>query len=865
MSLTEYRRKRRFDATREPSPDTAKTRATKKRTSAATPEVHRPIFVVQLHHASRRHYDFRLQIGDALKSWAVPKGPSYDPTVKRMAVEVEDHPLDYASFEGDIPQGQYGGGHVALFDEGVWTTPYDAEAQLAKGHLRFELFGEKLKGEWHLVRSGKPARQPQWLLFKQDDAFAGPLEADDLLDGVTPPPEAKKTAARVAKKASRTPARAATKAAKQVVPKPRRKVDWAARAAKLTRSKKTALRNEAFAPQLAKLGDAAPSGEPWIHEVKWDGYRLVATIVEGKVRIWSRNAIEWTDKVPEIRSALEQLGVRSAALDGELIAGHGTQADFNLLQATLSGESQGSLAYVLFDLLHLDGIDVRNAPLVERKALLETLLASPIPHLSFSSHVPGDEGAAAFALASEQQFEGIISKRGDRPYVNGRSDDWRKTKRLDSDEFAVVGTTKGQGSRTGFGSLLLARPDKTHGWVYAGRVGTGFSSEQLRELARHIGDIGSTTPSVHVPVPLDAELKRATWFPPLFVVEVFIRGLGNSGILRQPSLKAVRLDKDVGDLGDSDRSPRKAGRAAPASRTARKTTARERAPAPEVRLSSPSKVIFPDRNITKLQVAEYYKAIAPRLLREIAGRPLSVIRCPDGVGKACFFQKHHTAGLDIVRFARLKEERGVNANYLVVDDIAGLMELVQFNALEFHPWGAHADDPDRADRVVFDLDPGPGVPFDAVKRAATHVRDLLEQLDLQSFLRATGGKGLHVVVPLHPPGDWTLVKKFAKGFAEALAGSEPERYLATATLKLRPGKIFIDYLRNGRGATAVASYSLRARAGAPVAVPLAWSELKALKRGDAFDMDATLARVKRQRKDPWAGIDTLRQDLSAWT
>jgi bifunctional non-homologous end joining protein LigD len=836
MSLTEYRRKRQFDRTREPEP------------GKKLPRGERPIFVVQLHHASRRHYDFRLQVGDALKSWAVPKGPSYDPSVKRMAVEVEDHPLSYATFEGDIPKGEYGGGHVALFDHGVWSTRFDPEAQLAKGHLRFELFGDKLKGEWHLVRSGKPAKQPQWLLFKEKDAYSGALEADDLLADVTPP---KGTARKATKKAAK---------ATKVAPKRARKVDWAAKAMKLTGAKKATLRNEAFEPQLAKLGDTAPHGPQWIHEVKWDGYRLVATIVGGKVRIWSRNAIEWTEKVPELRAALEQLGVQGAALDGELIAGHGTQADFNLLQATLSGEQQGALSYVLFDLLHLEGVDIRKAPLVERKALLEALLATPVPHLAYSSHVPGEEGPAAFALASEQQFEGIISKRGDRPYHAGRGDDWRKTKRLDSDEFAVVGTTPGQGSRTGFGSLLLARPDKEHGWVYAGRVGSGFSGEQLRDLQKHIGNIGSSKPTVHVPVALTADLKRATWFPPLFVVEVFIRGIGNSGVLRQPSLKTVRLDKEVEDLVDSDRAPAKK-----TTKKATKTsTARERAPAPEIRLSSPTKIIFPDRNITKQQVFDYYKAVMPRLLPEIAGRPLSIIRCPQGAGKACFFQKHHTAGLEIVRFVRLKEEGGINANYLVADDAAGVLELVQFNALEFHPWGTHADDPDRADRVVFDLDPGPDVPFPEVKRAAAHVRDLLKQLDLQSFLRTTGGKGLHVVVPLNPPNAWSLVKKFSKGFAEALAGSDPDRYLATATLKLRPGKIFVDYLRNGRGATAVASYSLRARAGAPVAVPLAWSELGALKRGDAFDIDSTLARLKRQRKDPWAGIDKLRQDLSAW-
>jgi bifunctional non-homologous end joining protein LigD len=844
MSLTEYRRKRQFDKTREPEP------------GKRLPKGERPIFVVQLHHASRRHYDFRLQVGDALKSWAVPKGPSYDPKVKRMAVEVEDHPVSYASFEGNIPQGHYGGGHVALFDHGVWSTPYDPEAQLAKGHLRFELFGEKLKGEWHLVRSGKPARQPQWLLFKEKDAYAGPVEADDLLDDVTPPPGAK-GAKQVAKKA--------TKNVAKVAPKRRRKVDLAAKAMKLTGAKKATLRNEAFEPQLAKLGDVAPSGAQWIHEVKWDGYRLVATIVGGKVRIWSRNAIEWTEKVPELRAALEELGVQSAALDGELIAGRGTQQDFNLLQATLSGEQQGGLSYVLFDLLHLEGVDIRKAPLVERKVLLEDLLKAPIHHLAYSSHVPGDEGDAAFALAAEQKFEGIISKRGDRAHHGGRGDDWRKTKRLDSDEFAVVGTTPGQGSRTGFGSLLLARPDAEHGWSYAGRVGTGFTGELIRELVAHIGKRKtSTTPTVHVPAGAvtPADLKRATWFKPAFVVEVFIRGVGNSGVLRQPSLKTVRYDKDVDDLRDSDRAPaKKAAKKATTKRAG--ATARERAPAPETRLSSPTKIIFPDRGITKLQVAEYYQAVAPKLLEGIAGRPLSIIRCPSGAGKSCFFQKHHTAGLDVVRFVRLKEEAGINANYLVVDDAAGLMELVQFNALEFHPWGSHAQAPDIADRVIFDLDPGPNVPFAEVKRAALQVRDLLKQLGLESFLRTTGGKGLHIVVPLNPGNDWKLVKLFSKGFAEALAGSEPDRFLATATLKLRPGKIFVDYLRNGRGATAVASYSLRARDGAPVAVPLAWSELAKLKRGDAFDLDSTVARLKRQRKDPWAGIDKLRQDLTS--
>ena len=835
MSLTEYRRKRQFGKTREPEP------------GKKLPPGKRAIFVVQLHHASRRHYDFRLQVGDALKSWAVPKGPSFDPTVKRMAVEVEDHPVDYAGFEGNIPKGNYGGGHVALFDRGVWSTAGDAEEQLVKGHLRFELFGDKLKGGWHLVRSGKPARQPQWLLFKDKDAYAGEVEADDMLVDVTPPPESD------AKRAGR--GKANKKKVAKVAPKRRRRrIDWAKRALKLDGARKEVLADAAFVPQLARLGDKPPSGDQWLHELKWDGYRLVATVVDGKVRIWSRNALEWTGKVPEIATAIEQLGLASAALDGELIAGAGARDDFNLLQATLSGEKQGALTYMLFDLLHVDGVAIDQAPLVQRKELLAALLDAPVAHLGLSSHVPAD-GRAAFELANERHFEGIISKRGDRAYHPGRGDDWRKTKRLDSDEFAVVGYTPGKGGRVGFGSLLLARPDAKHGWRYAGRIGSGFSDQQIRDLTRRIGKAGRSKPTVEVSDAVAREVRGALWFAPMFVVEVFIRGTGGSGVLRQASLKALRLDKDVGDLADSDRDGPK--RAAGKSRAT--------APAAPVKISSPTKVVFPDSGYTKKDVADYYERVMDEFLPGIVDRPLSVIRCPDGAGKACFFQKHHTPGLSRVDLVKLKEEAGNNADYLVVRDAEGVMELVQLNALEFHPWGSTADQPDRANRVVFDLDPGPNVPWSEVKRAARHVRDLLAQAELASFLRTTGGKGLHVVVPLNPGCEWDLVKTFAHGFADAMAQSEPRRYLSVATLKLRPGKIFVDYLRNGRGATSVASYSLRAREGAPVSMPLSWSQLGALKNGQAYDLKNAPAMLKRRRKDPWEGIDEVKQDLSRWS
>lgn len=864
MSLAEYRRKRAFDKTREPEP------------GKALPKGKRAIFVVQLHHASRRHYDFRLQVGDALKSWAVPKGPSYDPAVKRMAVEVEDHPLDYASFQGEIPKDQYGGGHVATFDTGVWASEGDPEAGLAKGHLRFELFGKKLKGGWHLVRSGKPARQPQWLLFKDKDEYAGSLEADDLLADVAPPPaEDLKRAGK-----GKTSRKKLTEVA---VPSASTSKDWGLHAAKLTGAKKETLSAEAFAPQLAKLGESPPQGDQWLHEIKWDGYRIVSTVVKGKARLYSRNAIEWTSKVPEIAAALEALGLSQAALDGELIAGRGTKQDFNLLQGTLSGEKQGSLTLVLFDLLHLQGWDLRDAPLLERKALLGKLLAHPPAHVSFSSHIAGS-GDEAYRLAADQHFEGIISKRADRAYHPGRSDDWRKTKSLASDEFAVVGYTAPKGSRTGFGSLLLARPDPQHGWSYAGRVGTGFSEELIRQIAQTLPDDAQRKPSVHVP-PHDTDLRSAKWFEPTSVVEVSYRGIGGHGLLRQPSLKALRPDKSPTDLADTDRgtampkakaapkakkdsTPKSGSRthASVASKTAAKPSMKTEPPSPGVevadfRLTSPARVVFPDRGTTKQQVADYYQAIMPWLLPEIINRPLSIIRCPQGADRPCFFQKHHTSGLEHMDAVKLKEETGTQADYLVARDARAVMEMVQFNALEFHPWGSHAETPEHADRLVFDLDPGPGVPWAEVVAAARQIRKLLEDLELVSYVRTSGGKGLHVVVPLNPGCDWDVVKPFARGFAETMAAMEPLKFVATATKKFRDGKIFIDYLRNGRGATSVASFSLRAREGAPVAMPLRWEELGKVKRGAAFDIDTALKRMRRLKAHPWAGIEDVQQDL----
>jgi bifunctional non-homologous end joining protein LigD len=873
MSLATYRRKRDFRRTREPAPD-------------APAAAQRSIFVVQLHHARRRHYDLRLQVGGVLKSWAVPKGPSFDPAVKRLAAEVEDHPLAYAGFEGEIPAGEYGGGHVALYDEGVWATPDDAQQQLDKGHLRFELFGQRLKGSWHLVRTRRGrGGHPEWLLIKQEDAYAGKAEADDLLaDVAAPPGPGAAVKSKKDKPAQKKSARKTSSPRGRV-----QRIDWAARAAALPGARKARLAEKAFAPELAMPATQVPPGEGWLHELKWDGYRLLAVIHAGKARLWSRNALEWTVKLPDIVAALERLGLDQAALDGELIAGAGAPADFSLLQSTLSGERQAPLAYVLFDLPHLAGYDLTRSPLAQRKTLLAALLEQPVAHLAYSSHIP-DDGAAAFALAVQRGFEGIISKRADAPYRAGRGNDWRKIKRSHSDEYAVVGYTAPRGSRSGFGSLLLASPDGHGGWRYAGRVGSGFDEAQLRDTgARLSGAVAQ--PSVEVEH-IDTDLRTARWFAPRFVVEVFSRGQGRQGLLRQPSLKALRMDKQPADLMRDSAAPavarsktdiskvKKATNARNPAKTTSATksssaTARKKKSSPQAavpdnvdaadfRLTSPEREVYPGEGISKQQVADYYAAMLPWLLPEITGRPLSLLRCPDGTGNECFFQKHRTAGIRQASHVRIKEESGATRDYLVVNDAAALMELVQFNALEFHPWGSSARAPGKATRLVFDLDPGPGVSWAAIKAAARLVRERLQQAGLESFVRTSGGKGLHVVAPLKPGCSWTLAKRFAHSFAASMAAADPDHYIATATKAKRDGRIFIDYLRNSRGATSVASYSLRARPGAPVAMPLEWSELPRLRSAAQFDIVSALAKVRRRKRDPWQGIDELEQDLSRW-
>ncbi|WP_349986774.1 DNA ligase D [Stenotrophomonas sp. WHRI 8082] len=827
MSLHQYRRKRRLGASQDDTPEPDDAPANGKRGK-------RPVFVVQLHHASHRHYDFRLEMDGVLKSWAVPKGPSLRVGEKRLAVEVEDHPLSYASFEGDIPKGHYGAGHVDVYDHGVWGCEGDPLQAVADGKLDFVLHGERLTGAWKLVRTALKGRQPQWLLIKRDDAHARDADADDLLEDA-PVKKAKATKAKPAK--STRPATSA----KQKSPAVARKADtrWRRRALELPGARDTPYPHE-WSPQLTDHRDSAPDGERWLHEIKWDGYRLLADLHDGKVTLRSRNGLDWTGDFPEVSTAIAALPVRDARLDGELVVLDAQgRSDFSALQRVIDGSAKQPLRYVVFDLPGVAGVDISQAPLQERKAVLKDLIGDTPGTLAYSDHVI-DHGPEVFAASGKAGFEGIISKQVDAAYVTNRARSWVKIKHENTDEFLVVGYTAPKGSRQGFGSLLMATPD-TGGLRYVGRVGTGFDDEKLRTLTRRLQALGSETPSVELPAHVPFRASSVHWVKPELVAEVAFRGWAKEGLLRQASFKRLRTDKTLA-------SPQ-----VPAPK--------KKAAEPSLAISHPERVVYPALKLTKGEVAAYYRAMAPWILPEIRNRPLSLLRCPDGVGKACFFQKHHGQGLgSAVRAVPLQQKSG-REDYVYVDDVDGLMQLVQMNTLELHPWGATVQDPERADRLVFDLDPGEGVSWAAIKAAARDIRARLQETGLDSFVRLSGGKGLHVVVPLQPAAEWEEAKAFCEAFAQALSQHAPDRYVATMSKAKRNGVIFIDWLRNARGATSVCSWSLRARESAGVAVPLRWEELGRVAAADAFPMHKALARAKRLNGDPWEGITTMKQGL----
>ncbi|MBB4128809.1 bifunctional non-homologous end joining protein LigD [Xanthomonas translucens] len=907
MTLREYARKRRFGATPEPADD-----------SVAAPS-RRPIFVVQLHHASSRHYDFRLEADGVLKSWAVPKGPSLRVGEKRLAVQVEDHPLSYAGFAGDIPEGHYGAGHVDVFDHGTWSCDGEPLAAIAAGKLDFVLHGERLNGNWKLVRTALRGKQPQWLLIKRDDAFAADRDADDLLQepvSASAPKRASKAArpakdAKAGKASRRTRAAlpvtsAAAGAAAPPAARPRRSdAAWRKRALALDGA-----RDRPCPPgeraQLTLLRDRAPDGAQWLHEIKWDGYRLLADLDAGQAMLRSRNDQAWTDTFPEVARAVQALPVSEARLDGELVVLDADgRSDFSALQRVIEGSSKQPLRYLVFDLLGVAGVDLREVPLLQRKQLLRELLGDTPGVLAYSDHVLG-RGPEVFAAAAAKGYEGVVSKRTDARYHGGRGSDWVKTKHENSDDFVIVGYTDPKGARSGFGSLLLAQRSDG-GLRYVGRVGTGFDASGLRRLLVQLQALHSEQEVVDIPA--HAPFPRR-WVRPQLVAEVAFRGWAKEGLLRQAAFKRLREDKPLQDLG-GDRAPAPAaaqgnravaartvaaakktapaarGSAKPAKRSttakddAAQTGAAKRKPAPRasaatqkaassasndaaaaaVVITHPERVVYPSAGISKGEVAAYYRAIAPWVLEEVAGRPLSLLRCPDGAGGECFFQKHNNRALgQHVHAIALKQKSGTE-DYLYIDDLAGLLELVQMNTLELHPWGSTVDDPEHPDRLVFDLDPGEGVSWTQIKAAAREIRTRLRETGLESFVRLSGGKGLHVVVPIVPGADWEQARDFCEAFAQALASSAPERYVATMSKAKRNGVIFIDWLRNGRGNTSVCSWSLRAREHATVAVPLRWEELARIASPQAFPLAKALQRAARLREHPWKEMDTLRQRL----
>lgn len=861
MSLQRYRSKRRLGpgAQATPEPDDG----------GAPRSGKAPIFVVQLHHASHRHYDFRLEMDGVLKSWAVPKGPSLRVGEKRLAVEVEDHPVSYATFQGDIPEGHYGAGHVDVYDHGTWSMQGDPLQSLADGKLDFVLHGERLAGGWKLVRTALKGRQPQWLLIKRDDAHAADAEADDLLQPVKDAPRraAASRAAIPARKAARTaasrtartttadkPARnpkGVTAAKKAVGARVRRSnATWRKRALALPGARDTAYPHT-WTPQLTDHRAMAPDGDAWLHEIKWDGYRLLADLHDGKVALRSRNGLDWSGDFPEVSRAVAALPVDDARLDGELVVLDAEgRSDFAELQRVIDGSSRQPLRYVVFDLPGVAGVDISNAPLAQRKGVLRDLIGDVAGTLAYSDHVI-DNGPAVFELSGKAGFEGIISKQLDAPYQNRRARSWVKIKHEETDEFLIVGYTAPKGSRQDFGALLMGTRDGDS-LRYVGRVGTGFDADTLRTVLAQLKAHATDEAVVELPAHTALRPAHVQWVEPRLVAEVAFRGWGKEGLLRQASFKRLRVDKTAKDIG----AP--AARKAPTKRSANQAAAA--APTP-VAISHPERVVYPARKITKGDVAAYYHAIAPWILPEISNRPLSLLRCPQGVGKPCFFQKHHGQGLgEAVRAVPLEQKSGTE-DYVYIDSVEGLLQLVQMNTLELHPWGAAVADPEHPDRLVFDLDPGEGVAWPAIKAAARDVRARLQETGLDSFVRLSGGKGLHVVVPLRPKADWDQARAFCESFAQAMAQHAPQRYVSTMSKAKRKGVIFIDWLRNTRGATSVCSWSLRAREGAGVAVPLRWEELGRITAPDAFTPDKALARAKRLKADPWEGIGALKQVL----
>ena len=794
-------------------------------------------FVVQKHWATRLHYDFRLELDGTMKSWAVPKGPSFDPADKRMAMPTEDHPISYNRFEGTIPPGNYGAGKVIIWDKGVWIPLEDPRKGYRDGKLKFELRGHKLRGHWTLVRmKGRGnGRQDPWLLIKERDSEAKPSGEYSVVDEMPDSVQGLEDRPAIA-----APARAAPAATRAASGPP-------------AGARKAAL-PDALQPELATLVDELPKDpDHWIFEIKFDGYRMLTRAERGKVRLTTRTGNDWTHKLPKLAQALEAMDLPDGWYDGEIIMpGERVPADFQALQGAFDSSRTGDIVYYLFDLPYCAGYDLRQVPLVERRAVLERIVAhKPHDKVRFSAVFdakPEDVVASACRLG----LEGVIAKRRNSAYITRRSSDWIKLKCGLRQEFVIGGYTDPKGSRTGIGSLLLGVHDDKGRLKYSGNVGTGFSEQTLRELRRQLDAV----PADKSPFAAGAEIPRgAHWVKPKLVCEVAFGEWTRDDRIRHSVFHGLRGDKKP------DAIVREEARHLPAAGKPAKAAPQTRLPA-TLRVSNPDRVIDTQSGITKIELVRYYALVAPLMMPHLKGRPIALVRAPSGIGGELFFQKH----MDRYKMPGVEQ---LDPSFfpghppmLEVAKAEGLLAAAQMNVIEFHTWNGVKSAIDKPDRMTFDLDPGEGVTWPQVKEAAALVHAFLSELKLPAFLKTSGGKGLHLVVPLKRQFDWDTVKDFSQAVVQHLARTIPQRFVAKSGGSNRVGKIFIDYLRNGYGATTVCAWSARSRPGLGISVPVRWDELRGLKSGDHWTVRSVHNRLD-EGNAPWDDYESSRTALAA--
>jgi bifunctional non-homologous end joining protein LigD len=882
VALDVYRKKRKFDVTSEP----------RGRKSVRSGDR----YVIQKHAARRLHYDLRLELDGVMKSWAVTRGPSLDPNEKRLAVQVEDHPVEYNTFEGTIPQGEYGGGTVLIWDRGRWKPEGDPHKGLAKGHLIFDLEGKKLHGRWHLVRMrGRPnERRENWLLIKGKDEMARGPRGKDILEEAPQSVvtgrsideiaagkgrkrvwhsnrDGKGASRRTAGKSavdprpaktskSRTKSKAASMAIAQVSGTPRGPA-----------RKSSAQLPDFVPPSLATLHETAPSGTQWLHEIKFDGYRIQARLDGGQVRLLTRKQQDWTHRFKIVADAVAGLATQSALIDGELVVeDESGVSNFSQLQTDLKAGRRDGFIYYVFDLLYLDGRDLTALPLIERKAALKRLLKSSgdTGPIRFSESFLED-GPTILDHACRMHLEGIVSKRKDAPYRSGRSDNFVKSKCHDRQEFVVAGFTPSTAEPRAVGALTVGIYHNGK-LTYAGRIGTGYSHAVARDLWKRLEKLRTDTPPLTLPA--DERRKNVIWVKPQMVVEAEFRGWTHGMVLRQASFKGVREDKGAGEVVREEPKAMAKGqtrRMVPNARNASVPSPRKDSPhkasrktsahtVADVKLTHPDRVYWVDVGVTKEDLAEYYVAIWDWIAPHVVRRPLALVRCPEGTKGQCFFQKHVAAGIKDSKLRHVVPAK--EHDVIAIETPDDLVSLVQTGVLEIHVRGSTLDRLEVCDRIVFDLDPGNGVPWAQLIAAARDVRARLAALKLESFVKLSGGKGLHVVVPIDG-ADWDTTKSFAQNIAMAMAADDPKLYVAKMTKALRDGRIFIDYLRNSREATSVAPYSTRARPGAPVSAPVSWEELGRTSAGGEFTVLNLQKRLARLKRDPWSDIGKVKQKL----